>query len=795
MVKQIKPELVAPAGSFEHMKAAVANGADAVYFGYQAFNARIGAQNFSPEQVKEAIDYLHLHGRKAYLTLNILLNEFEIGAAIDMAKSAYEHGIDAVIVQDVGLAHSLHELLPGLRLHASTQMTIHNTEGLLFAKDLGIKRAVLARENSVEEIHEMKSRVGTGIEVECFVHGAMCVAYSGQCFASSVSFKRSGNRGRCAQNCRLFYDLEEGGKRIDEGYLLSQKDLFAVPMIKQLAEAGVSAFKIEGRKKGTEYVAIATRVYRKAIDNAFGGKEAVSEDEIKQLRIAYNRDFSAGHFNGKNDDIIKKDYPGKVGIRVAKVLEYADGKIKVQLFERVRKWDKLSHKLGDERVDFFAKKILKNGKEMEHAFANEIVEIEVPHEIKKGWTIFKVQSKQLTDLAYSSIKTMKKPEVNLEAKISHKEFRIRAFDGQTSAEVVSDFTPKKAEKIPLGEKVAEEKLSKTGETLFELKSISVKVDEGLMVPFSKLNDLRRKAIDAFTKKKLEGFRKNVDAKKFEERKKELLKDAGHEKGRKAAISVKVSSLKQLNAFLQAKPCAVSFPENADKKTLLEAQKICSEHAMQLVLSTPVIMKDHELAALAKKLSETVKGKSAELAGAAIECNNLGLYHWLAGQGFEKIIIGKNLNVFNSIAANFFAKNPQVERILPSGELTLKQLSATRKRTDAKIELVAFELPEIMIIETKILPKKGRYTLIDRNKWKYAVELDESERTHLYNPMAMNMVPELEKLEAIADVVRVDVGSVSGEDAEKIIASVKEKLGGGKGFADMPFTRASYEKAV
>lgn len=774
-----KTELLSPVGNKEQLYAAIANGADGVYLGLQAFNARIGAENFSTEALKESIDLCHLHGKKIYLTLNVLLNDFEISSAIDLAKQAFEFGIDAIIVQDLGLAIALRKLLPGLELHASTQATCHNSESLIFFEELGFKRVILARENSIEEIAEMKKN--SKIELECFVHGAMCVAYSGQCFASSVSFKRSGNRGRCAQNCRMFYDLESNGKRLDSGYMVSPRDLFALPFLQKLIDAGISSFKIEGRKKSTEYVAIATRVYRKAIDGL-----KVSDDDLKMLRIAYNREFSPGYFFGKNNELIKKDYPGKIGISVAKVLLGGSDKIKVQLLEPLRAWDKLSHKKGDERVDFWAR-ISKNGVEVESAFANEIVELKVPHEVKTGWTLFKVEDKKLTNLAYSSIKNLKKPEISMLAKISQKGFSLKVFDKNCEIEVESDFKPAKAEKIPIGEKIVKEKLSKFGETFFELKEIKIELEPGLMVPFSKLNDLRRNAITAFTEKKLKKFSKKVDEKNFLEQKAAFLNEISSTKPSSSKISIELDSVEKLEQVLPLKPDFVLFlPSPQGQKSAEKIWQICSKNNIGFVYCTNPILKDKELEKTAKSLNQDW----------LIECNNLGLYHFLSKKGF-KLVVGKNLNVFNGVSANFFAKNKNVEWIMPSKELTLKQLGLLRKRTTAILELIAFELPEIMVIESNILSKhpQGKYYLKDRNNWNYLVSIDEFQRTRLFNPTPLNMIPELEKLKEIANILRINLSNISQKDSQSIVSSLQEKLCGGKGFSGMAFTRGSYEKGV
>ncbi len=240
-------ELLSPVGNFEALKAAVQNGADAVYFGVNSFNARAFAENFDAETLKKAILYAKLRGVQAHLTLNTLLKDDELEEAFNIAKQAYESGIDAIIVQDLGLADLLIKSFPDLPIHSSTQMSIHNLEGVQKLQNLGFKRVVLSRELSLRDIQYICKH--SSIEIETFIHGALCISYSGQCLFSSLVGGRSGNRGKCAQSCRLPFELLEDEKKIDSGYLLSTRDLCGLKYIPDLINAGVKSFKIEGRMK------------------------------------------------------------------------------------------------------------------------------------------------------------------------------------------------------------------------------------------------------------------------------------------------------------------------------------------------------------------------------------------------------------------------------------------------------------------------------------------------------------------------------------------------------------------
>jgi len=295
-----RPELLSPAGDWECARAAVANGADAIYFGLTRFNARLRAHNFTEEDLPELMAFLHRHGVRGFVTFNTLIFTNELHDAEQQLRLLAGTGVDAIIVQDLGLARLAQEVVPGLEVHASTQMTITSPEGLELAKELGVRRAVLARELSLRELQRFRA---AGVPMEVFVHGALCVAYSGQCLTSESLGQRSANRGECAQACRLPYELMADGKNVDLGdrkYLLSPKDLAGIEEVPELIRLGVASFKIEGRLKSPEYVAAVTQVYRGAIDRAYEGlgNEQPVARVSRQDRYALEMTFSRGLFSG-----------------------------------------------------------------------------------------------------------------------------------------------------------------------------------------------------------------------------------------------------------------------------------------------------------------------------------------------------------------------------------------------------------------------------------------------------------------------------------------------------------------
>lgn len=322
-----------------------------MYFGVEQFNARMYAENFTLENLKEAVLYCKLRNVKVYLTLNTLIKNSEFEAALDLAKAAYECGVDALIVQDLGLAKYLIAHFPLLPIHASTQMTVHNLQGVLELEKLGFQRVVLSRELSADEIEYICQN--SQVEIETFIHGALCICYSGQCLFSSVVGGRSGNRGKCAGPCRLPYELlakdnkTKETSELSKGYLLSPKDLCGLAFLPRLIHAGVKCFKIEGRMKNPEYVATVTRIYRKYIDMILNEKKfIIDETDVDELMQVFNRGgFSSGHLDSKpNQSLIFPEKPSNLGMFLGTIKAYKKNKGYITL--------KLQYPLETRRLNF-----------------------------------------------------------------------------------------------------------------------------------------------------------------------------------------------------------------------------------------------------------------------------------------------------------------------------------------------------------------------------------------------------------------------------------------------------------
>ena len=375
-----KVELLAPAGNFDCLKAAVQNGANSVYFGGNLFNARNSADNFDDKSLKEAILYCKLRNVKTNLTLNTLIKNNELEDAFNLAVTAYKYGIDAIIVQDIGLAKLLINKIPNLPIHASTQTTTYNLEGAIQMQKIGFKRIVLSRELSVNEIDNICKNIN--IETEVFIHGALCISYSGQCLASSMIGGRSGNRGKCAGPCRLPYTLIEHNnnteKKLDDGYLLSTSDLCSLEFLPTLIKSGVKCFKIEGRLKSSEYVAIVTKIYRKYIDIIESGKEyIIDKNDKKDLMQAFNRGlFSSGHLdNMPNKNLVYSKKQNNMGIPLGKVTNFnpKKGYITLKLNESISIGDSIS--IDGENGSYNVSELIINNNNEKHGYKENIVKL------------------------------------------------------------------------------------------------------------------------------------------------------------------------------------------------------------------------------------------------------------------------------------------------------------------------------------------------------------------------------------------------------------------------------------
>ncbi len=510
--KRTRPELLAPAGSWECARAAVANGADAVYFGLDTgFNARARAANFSLDNLPELMALLHAHGVMGYVTTNILgfSNELEsLEATIRQIAAA---GADAVLVQDLGLLHLIRRVAPELSIHASTQMTLTCAESINVVRRLGVDRVVLPRELSVAEIAEIHQQ--TSMQLEVFVHGALCVAYSGQCLTSESLGGRSANRGQCAQACRLPYELICDGSPVDlddKKYLLSPRDLAAYALVPDLIEAGAMGLKIEGRLKTPEYVANITRHYRQAIDAAVAGKPvSFTPRDVEEMELSFSRGFSVGWLQGcDHKALVSATASAKRGVLVGQVRDVRKGRVRVDLCGRLKAGDGIvfeGDRAAGEEQGGRVFTLFRKGKRISDEVDSGTVEINLhrnPLELERLWAgqqVWKSDDPALTrrlrktfsgDLSGKDIGV----EIAVTASVGRVLQLVVQADGLPKFECASDEPLAEAIKHPLDQQVLQRQLKRLGGSGFVLTRLTAQIEGNPMVPLSVLGKLRRTLI-------------------------------------------------------------------------------------------------------------------------------------------------------------------------------------------------------------------------------------------------------------------------------------------------------------
>ena len=505
-------ELLAPAGSFEALIAAVQNGADAVYAGGHAFNARENADNFDAASLQKAVDYCHVRGVRLYMALNTLLHGSELDEALRLVDEAQQCGVDALIVQDVGFAAMVREAYASMPMHASTQMGIHTLEGVRALERYGFERAILSRETPMEDIAAMRGK--TSLDIECFVHGALCVSFSGQCLFSSLTGNRSGNRGRCAQPCRLPYRMHTDGEAGNKGYFLSMKDLCTLEHLARWQESGVASLKIEGRLKRSEYVAVVTRQYRAALDALQEGRplEETAERLLELKKIFHRGGFTAGLSLAPEEDHMARERPNHEGISVGRI-ERVTGKSRrcvVSVCAPLRVGDGVECRGKRGAYGGLIDCIERAGVRREAAEAGEQVEIALPCGVAAGDILCKTSDAVQLEEARQSIEGEHRM-VALAARVvlcvgAPPVMRVTDEKG-VSASVAGEEIVQRAERRALTREDVDKQMRRLGGTPFAWQTLDIEMEEGLYLPLSALNALRRRALEAYEREKCSAMRR------------------------------------------------------------------------------------------------------------------------------------------------------------------------------------------------------------------------------------------------------------------------------------------------
>lgn len=491
----MKCELLSPVGNIETLYYAIAGGADSVYLSGKEFGARAFAKNFSNEEIKKAIDFAHLYGVKVYVTINTIIYQDEVDSCINYIKYLYLNNVDALIMQDLGMIKKVKTIFPNLEIHASTQCHNHNKESILALEQLGISRVVLDREMDLATIKNLN----IPIEKEIFIHGALCVSYSGCCLFSSLNGGRSGNRGLCVGNCRLPYKLIQNDKTISTNgnYLLSMKELNTTDKINEILSTDVKCLKIEGRMKSKEYVGYVTKMYRKLIDSYYSGQPtSLTQNEQKNLALLYNRKFTSGYLF--NNNVINIKSSNHVGIKLGKVIDVNQKKIKIKLEDDLYQEDAI--KFMNENLGMIVNKLYnEKGLLINKALKNQIVILDN----KVGLKTKDIVNKTIDNKLLKEIRNYKLPSVPIDIKVIAKigkQLKIEFSDGMNIVSYVSDIVVE-ANNKPTTKDIIIEKISKLGNTAYKANIVNIEIDNNIFINVSSLNNIRRILVDLLNKKR------------------------------------------------------------------------------------------------------------------------------------------------------------------------------------------------------------------------------------------------------------------------------------------------------
>ncbi len=751
-------ELLAPAGSPEHLIAALDGGADAVYLGGKSFSARKFAGNFSPEEMQDAVRLAHTRGVAVYVTLNTLIGDIEMESLKEYLVFLSSINIDGLLIQDLGCIDLIKELAPNIPLHASTQMTVSNLAGVKFLESLGFKRVVLSRELSLTEIRNIVS--SCSVEIEVFIHGALCVCYSGQCLMSSFSGGRSGNRGACAQPCRKPYELVDlSGQTINKEkgrYILSLKDLIGLDSVPQLLDAGVKSLKIEGRMKSPEYVYNTVSAYRKAIDAAEEG--AVFKDhgkEVIRLKSEFNRGYTTGYLDDDiSADMVTEFAPGNRGIEAGVVRNIHHDEFEFASAADIRRQSAtgitfISNKRTIEFVPM--KNVYRKGRgiyqvktKIRPMTKGQVFWILDPE--KNTYTLKDMDQKILIDASLSA-----KPDRNVE-------LIIRDQDGNV-AKITSSYIAQTAMHGATQDSIVREQLSRLGNTVFELNDLEVS-NEGCLLPKSVLNHLRQDAILELQDIRVKRHEENI--KTGEENWTGTNISQTLDEKKDARIWVRTNSLRHIKeavsqgikGFIFGGDSFDHVPVKMDD--YMKAAEFCRNNDAEIIFATPRVVRDKYEKQASRRFLKILENVRPD--GILVEF--LGALEWLKDlhDGIP-VYAGSSLNIFNSEAADTLTRWG-FSGVLLSQELTIPQIRGIRRESRIPLAVYAYGRTELMVSEYCVINsvcgdidkshcpgycQQKRYFLKDDTGRLFPVRTDEWCHMHIQNSSVLDMRPYISQL--------------------------------------------------
>lgn len=781
-----KIELLAPAGSVESVYAAVQSGADAIYLGGNRFSARAYADNFNNESMKKIVCYCHLYNVKIYVTVNTIIKENELKEAMSYVKFLYYIGVDALIVQDIGLAILVKKYFPDFEIHASTQMTVHNLEAALLLESFGFSRIVLSRELSLNEINLISRKLD--IDTEVFIHGALCICYSGQCLMSSMIGGRSGNRGRCAQPCRLPYSiLRKIDNSIKKGYFLSTKDMCTIENIGDILKSGVCSLKIEGRMKRPEYVAGVVREYRRVIDSYLNDdiKGVSINDSKKKLLQLFNREgFTEAYlYNNTGRDMMSYSFPRNTGVEI--------GRIQKDMTIVLKEDISVGDGIRNNSRGFNISNIIENGRKLSKAKKGERVKI-IPSNYKCGDAIYRTSDSQQIDELRCIYKDPYSRKINLNLRIKFKcgkpielitNYGFKNF-------VIEGEIVQKALKRPLSKDRIKSNISKTRNTIFNFNKIEFLDYDNGFLPLSSLNSVRRQLIYKIQNYILSNkiHRNNIKDTKIEN----MFVSKNIWKIPKKIVVV--SNRDQLRAVLESDIDSVCINPFKGKKHI---------HLDDFTVKRKYIMIPNIVKGEFNYICKFIQDNSRKIDG--IITSNLGIISKFKGK--INIIGDYKLNIFNSKSLEFYDNLTSGNCL--SVELSRIDISNILSNIKSKCQMLVYGRIQLMVSEYCAIGstfggktgsincsapcKSSNYLLIDRKNKKFPLETDKFCRSYIYNSVPLNLISNIKELRKMGvESFRIDFIDENYENASKILKAFAEENWDGE-FSK--YTHGHYRKGV
>ena len=707
-------KIVAPAGNMERFKAAISATADEIYLGLKGYGARRNADNFTLEELKEAIDYAHLRGSRIFLTLNTIMTNSEIEVLYPKLKELYNNGLDAIIVQDLGYADYLHKNFPSIEIHGSTQMTVANHYEINYLKELGFTRIVLPRELSFNEIKEIREK--TDIELEVFVSGSLCISFSGNCYMSSFIGGRSGNRGMCAQPCRKEYKTSCGEK----SYFLSPKDqLYGFDEIKKLQEIGVESIKVEGRMKDVSYVYETVNYFRSLINGI---------DKEENTPKLFNRGYSRGYFYNNDKSIMNRDYSFNMGEKIGEVF----GK-NIKLTDDV---------VAGAGITFVSKdyKSLGGTYLNKAASKNEKISLNFPDGTKY---IFRNFNKRLNDEISKKLKTTdKKLEINFEfeAKLNENlKLKIYLEDENKNRileiQEISEIKTQEAQKKSVTVDDVKEKISEIGDSEFSVKNIEVNIDENIFIPMSELKNLKRLTVEKFRREILSYFRRDLD-----------------------------EELKILNREYYKLEIEKDEPKD------LEIRVIVSNNEQEKFVKS--VQDDFKIKKIYRRTYDIAK--QGNLNSHNLE-NNLAsnLYELLENEN-PNVMLNWNMNIVNSYTMNVLEKNDKLESFIVSPEINFAKIR-TLGKSKLKKALLIYSKLKGMTVDVDLADGKDE-VITNKENDRFSIIRNEF-GTELFLDKPLNIINIMDDIEKMnVDIVVLEFTTETVDDMKKVLKQLKTRKG-------------------